>query len=116
MVGEWNEAWNRRDLATVIQHFHEDVVFLSPKAADITGNGAIRGRAALLEYWQSALALVTDLHFEIRNFLWDPDQRVLTILYKARLNGRISDAAEVLQLDEDNLVIRGEAFYGVAEQ
>ena len=64
---EWAAAWNRREIDAVLAHFHDDVVFTSPVAADlVTGSaGVVRGKAALREYWCTALAAVPDLHFDI---------------------------------------------------
>jgi len=28
----WAEAWNRRAVETVLEHFHDDIVFTSPRA------------------------------------------------------------------------------------
>ena len=45
----WLTAWNRRDVDAVLAHFHDDVVFTSPVAAQVMpdSNGVVRGKAAL---------------------------------------------------------------------
>ena len=55
---EWAAAWNRRDVEAVLTHFHDDVVFTSPVAAEIVPEsaGVVHGKAALREYWCAALA------------------------------------------------------------
>lgn len=65
-VDDWMAAWNAHDLERVLIHFAEDVVFTSPVAARLLGgDGVIRGKAALRDYWREALRRVPDLHFEV---------------------------------------------------
>jgi hypothetical protein len=47
--------------------FHDDVVFASPYVAEfVPGSaGVVRGKAALREYWCTALKAIPDLHFDI---------------------------------------------------
>jgi hypothetical protein len=63
----WVRAWNAHDVEAVLAHFHDDVVFTSPVAARLlpeTG-GVVRGKAALRDYWATALSALPDLHFEL---------------------------------------------------
>jgi ketosteroid isomerase-like protein len=64
---DWLTAWNRHDVEAVLAHFHDDVVFTSPVAARVMpdSQGVVRGKAALREYWNTALETMPDLHFEI---------------------------------------------------
>jgi hypothetical protein len=45
---DWSAAWNRRDVEAVLTHFHDDVVFTSPVAAELMPGsaGVVRGKAA----------------------------------------------------------------------
>ena len=54
-------------MEAVLTHFHDDVVFTSPVAADVVPEsaGVVRGKAALRQYWCAALQAVPDLHFDI---------------------------------------------------
>ena len=63
----WVEAWNRHDVEGVLAHFHDDVIFTSPVAAQVIpeSGGVIRGKDALRKYWVTALAQLPDLHFDI---------------------------------------------------
>ncbi len=63
----WVEAWNRHDVESVLEHFHEDVLFTSPVAAQlVTGSvGVIRGKDALRVYWLKALRAIPNLRFEV---------------------------------------------------
>ena len=54
---EWVQAWNADDIEAVLAHFHDDVVFTSPVAARVVpkSGGVVRGKAALRNYWTTAL-------------------------------------------------------------
>jgi hypothetical protein len=66
-VEEWVRLWNAHDVDALLEHFDPDVTFSSPVAAQVLpgSNGVIRGRAALRDYWTTALGLIPDLHFEV---------------------------------------------------
>lgn len=40
-AAQWADAWNRRDIEAVLEHFSNDVAFTSPTALTITGKPAI---------------------------------------------------------------------------
>ncbi len=109
---EWAAAWNRRDIDAVISHFHDDVEFTSAKAQQFMGRATVRGKKELLNYWQTALRHVQELHFEIDDVVWDAEAHHLAIMYRARLNGKTSRALELLTLDGKGMAIRGVAYYG----
>ena len=109
----WAEAWNRRDLDSVLAHFEDDVVFSSPKALDAIGAPTVHGKAALRDYWVRALAPVTALRFTLVRIVWDPDESELAILYDREVNGRRDRASETLHFGPSGRVVRGEVFYGV---
>ncbi len=111
-ANEWAAAWNRRDVDAVISHFTDDVEFTSAKAQQFVGRATVRGKKELLNYWQTALQHVQELHFDIDDVVWDVDARHLAIGYRARLNGKTSRALELLTLDHEGTVIRGVAYYG----
>ena len=104
---EWSAAWNRRDVDAVLAHFHDDVVFTSPYAAEfVPGSaGVVRGKAALREYWCAALAAVPDLHFDVIGVYRGAS--VLVINYRNEKGGLVN---EVLEFDGD-LVRRGHGTY-----
>ncbi len=64
---EWVAAWNSHDLETILGHYTEDVEFISPFVAKLTGRAesALRGKAALREYFARGLASYPSLRFEI---------------------------------------------------
>ena len=104
---EWCAAWNRRDVDAVLAHFHDDVVFTSPYAAEfVPGSaGVVRGKAALREYWCAALAAVPDLHFDVIDVYRGVS--VLVINYRNQKGGLVN---EVLEFEGD-LVRRGHGTY-----
>jgi ketosteroid isomerase-like protein len=55
---EWVQAWNRRDLESLLSHYADDVEFRSPLAARLLDDksGMIRGKQNLREYFVKALA------------------------------------------------------------
>lgn len=110
-VADWIAAWNRRDLEAVIAPFHEDAVFVSPRAAIVTGSATVRGRVALLAYWQVALAAVPDLAFALDRVVCDEDAQMLVVHYVATAAGRRLLASELMCFD-DGQQIYGEALYG----
>jgi ketosteroid isomerase-like protein len=105
---QWIADWNTRDLAVILPHYAEDVVFRSPVAARVRpeSGGVIVGKAALADYWGAALAQVPDLHFTLDTVYASVD--ALTIAYH---NQRGQHVAETLVLGPDGLVTYGQGAY-----
>ena len=93
---EWAAAWNRRDVDAVLAHFHDDVVFTSPVAAQLVPDSGrvVRGKAAVRDYWNAALALIPDLHFDVVGVY--QGESVLVINYRHQRGGLVN---EVLEFD-----------------
>jgi hypothetical protein len=93
---KWSAAWNQGDVEAVLAHFHDDVVFTSPVAAELAHGtaGVVRGKEALRDYWAAALALMPDLHFDIVGAYQGAS--VLVINYR---NQRGALVNEVLEFD-----------------
>jgi ketosteroid isomerase-like protein len=108
----WIDAWHRKDLEAVLALFADDVRFVSPTAARVTGHPVVEGKAALRAYWQAALARIDRLRFTLDYVLWDPAARVLSLIYDDERDGRRCRRAEVLRFRGD-LIVAGEAFHGV---
>src|SRR3984957_11777445 len=63
---QWVKDWNAHDVDALLEHFADDVVFTSPVAIRLLGgDGVIRGKEALREYWSAGVRLIPDLHFEM---------------------------------------------------
>ncbi|MBS9535789.1 nuclear transport factor 2 family protein [Mycobacterium sp. M1] len=109
----WVQAWNAHDADAVLRHFHDDVVFTSPVAAEMypETRGVIRGKAELRRYWTGALQRITDLHFTVEAVFGGIDTLVIT--YRNQKGGLVN---EVLTFGDDGLVIAGHGTYPVAAQ
>jgi hypothetical protein len=63
---QWVRDWNAHDIDALLEHFTDDVVFTSPVAVRLlSGDGVIRGKEALREYWSEGIRLIPDLRFEV---------------------------------------------------
>jgi acyl-CoA thioesterase FadM/ketosteroid isomerase-like protein len=114
LARDWVDAWNRRDVESVLAHFAEDAVFVSPKAQRFVGTPRIVGKSALRAYWQTALSQLTTLEFTLDTALWSPRTETLTVLYQAALGGLpATRAAEIMRFRAGHIV-HGEALYGAA--
>ena len=104
----WVRAWNAHDVEAVLEHFHDDVLFTSPVAARVVpeSGGAVRGKAALREYWTTALANQPDLQFGVVGVY--RGESTLVINYR---NHRGELVNEVLTFDSDGLVREGHGTY-----
>lgn len=104
----WADAWNAHDLDAVLSHFSDDAEFTSPVAAQLLPEteGVLRGKAAIRAYWAVGLERIPDLHFEIVDVY--TGLRTLVINYRNHVGGLV---CEVLELDDEGLVVRGEGTY-----
>ena len=107
---EWIAGWNAHDLNAVLAHFHDDVVFTSPLAAQLVpdSRGVIRGKTALRAYWTEGLERSPDLHFVLEGVYVGVNTLVIHYL---RHDRRLAN--EVLIFDGD-LVKEGHATYSQA--
>lgn len=112
-AAQWAEAWNARAVEAVLEHFHDDVVFISPTALAVVGSPIIRGKKALRAYWTAALARITSLRFTLDHVVWDPVQRELAIIYTSDIDGKSKRVSENLTFDEHGQVVSGEVFHGI---
>jgi len=110
---QWARNWNARDVEAVLAHFAEDVVFSSPVALVVTGQASVVGKSALRTYWRRALEGHSALSFKVQNILWDQETRELAIIYDREIDERHDRGAETLTFGDSDLIVRGEAFYGV---
>jgi hypothetical protein len=106
---EWVQAWNTHDLDRILSHYADDLVLISPVALKMlnSGDGAVRGKAALRDYFSRGLKAYPDIHFDLIEVLWG----VETIVLYYRNNVRGNKAAEVMQIGADGKVLRVWANY-----
>jgi ketosteroid isomerase-like protein len=78
-VTHWVEAWNAHDLEQIMDHYHADVILISPVAAQILNDptGTVRGKDAVRAYFQKGLATYPDLKFELIDVMWGLNSVVL---------------------------------------
>ena len=105
---EWIEVWNAHDLNAILSHYADDVVFHSPRIAQVMGEriDRVAGKPALARYWGKALANAKDLHFTFDRLYLGSDS--LTIAYR---NHRGQHAAETFVSDGRGLVKESVATY-----
>jgi ketosteroid isomerase-like protein len=103
----WADAWNSHDVEAVLAHFHDDIVFTSPVAAQIFPDtrGILRGKEELRTYWSKGLQLIPDLRFTVEAVYAGVETIVIT--YR---NQRGNLVNEVLVFDGD-LVRQGHGTY-----
>jgi ketosteroid isomerase-like protein len=103
---EWIAAWNSHHLERVLAHYASDIVFLSPLAQQLNGNGRVSGISALRSYWEKGLAAHPGLKFELLNVL--TGHECLTIHYR---NHRGQQIAETFEFGAGGKVVRSFACY-----
>ncbi len=104
---QWVAAWNAHDVESVLEHFHEGVVFTSPVAAKLLPEsaGVVHGKSALRDYWTRALQRIPNLRFTVEAVYEGID--TIVIVYRNQDDGMVS---EVLRFAGD-LVIEGHGTY-----
>jgi ketosteroid isomerase-like protein len=112
-AAEWANAWNRRAIDEILEHFHQDVVFTSPTALAVVGTPTVRGKDALRAYWTVALGHIRALRFTVERVLWDPARRELAIIYTSETDGKTKRVSENMTFSESGRVVAAEVFHGV---
>lgn len=112
-AAEWAAAWNELSVERVLAHFDEDVSFTSPTALAVVGVGTVRGKQALRDYWNTAIARVGSLKFVVERVLWDARSGELAIIYVSDAGGRRKRVSENLIFNRNGLVVNAEVFHGV---
>jgi hypothetical protein len=87
---QWVRDWNAHDVDALLAHFTDDVVFTSPMAVRLLGDGVVRGKEALRKYWSEGIRLIPDLHFEVLALYIGVS--TLVINYRNQAGGVVSEA------------------------
>jgi hypothetical protein len=105
---EWIGAWNARDLPRILSHYEDDFEMASPRVVEIAGEPSrvLRGKASVGAYWEKALRLIPDLHFEKLGVF--VGARGLAIHYRNQA-GRL--AVETFEIGDSGRVVRAAAHY-----
>jgi limonene-1,2-epoxide hydrolase len=109
----WAEAWNNRDMESVLAYFDQEVVFTSPTALAVVGVPTVHGKEELRAYWMAALNRIKSLHFKLDRILWDPERRELAIIYTSEVDGTTKRVSENLTFDQAGRIVTAEVFHGV---
>lgn len=105
---EWIEAWNTRNLDSVLEHYAEDIELTSPLIVQLTGDptGTLKGKPAIREYFAKGIARFPDAHFDLIEALAGVNS--IVIYYKAVLEKR---AAETCIFGSDGKIIKSMVHY-----
>ncbi|NKE60875.1 nuclear transport factor 2 family protein [Lentzea sp. PSKA42] len=75
---KWAHWWNTRDLEGLLEHYSDDVLVRSPAAARLLGDGILRGKQAVREFWEAGLKAVPDVRFEVLDVFTGVDTVILS--------------------------------------
>ena len=103
----WLEAWNSHDLDQVLSHYSDDFEMSSPVIKQITNekSGILKGKKAIRAYWEKALKMNPELHFEIITSFFGANS--IVIHYK----GHRGLSAETFFFNNEGNVISAHAHY-----
>ncbi len=105
---EWVYGWNSHELERILAHYDDEVILSSPVALKLlNGDGMVRGKAALREYFLRGLQAYPDLRFDLIDALWGTE--TIVIYYINNVRG--SKTAEVMLLNAEGKIRRVWANY-----
>ena len=107
-AADWIEAWNSHDLDRIMTHYAEDLVLVSPVAAQLLNDpaGMIRGKDSLREYFQKGLNAFPQLRFDLIEVMRGLSSIVL--YYK---NQKGTKSGEFMKLNPQRKITRVVANY-----
>ncbi len=105
---DWVDAWNSHDLERILDHYDDEVLLVSPVALKLLGgDGTVRGKTALREYFLRGLKAFPDLRFELIDTYWGVETIVVSYVNNVRGN----KTAEVMLLNAAGKIRRVWANY-----
>ncbi|KGT08561.1 nuclear transport factor 2 family protein [Elizabethkingia anophelis] len=106
----WIQAWNSHDMNAILNHYSEDIEITTPmiKMALGEGDGSLKGKEAVADYWRRALDKMPDLHFELYDVTEGVDS--VALYYKSVMDKK---AVEVMFFNEEGKVNKMFAHYTV---
>ncbi len=104
---EWVEAWNEHNLDNIMLHYADNFEMSSPVIKKIMNieSGIIKGKNEVRTYWEKALSLTPELHFEIIKLFSGANS--IVIHYK----GHRGLSAETFFFNNEGKVISSHAHY-----
>jgi hypothetical protein len=105
---KWIQDWNSHDLERILSHYSEDIEITTPmiRLALGSGDGSLKGKIQVADYWKKALEKIPDLHFELYEVCTGVNSIVL--YYKSVMN---RNAIELMFFDEEGKVNKMFAHY-----
>ncbi|MEG4215527.1 nuclear transport factor 2 family protein [Microcoleus sp. Pol14C6] len=105
---DWVEAWNTHNLDRIMSHYGEDVILISPVAAQLLNepSGTVRGKEALRNYFKKGLEVYPDLKFELLDVMWGVSSVVLYYI-----NQKGTKAGEFMEVSSTGKVTKVVAHY-----
>jgi len=103
---EWVESWNSHDIDSIMRHYADDVILVSPIAGKLIGTPEVKGKNAVKDYFLKGLQAYPDLKFTVLDVLHG--ERSMVIFY---LNQNGIKAGEFMELDSNGKVSRMYAHY-----
>ena len=104
----WVDAWNSHDLERILAHYDDEVLLTSPVALKLLkGDGTVRGKGALREYFLRGIQAFPNLRFDLIDALWGTE--TIVIYYINSVRG--SKTAEVVLLNSAGKICRVWANY-----
>jgi hypothetical protein len=90
----WCDAWNRRDLDAIMDHYADDVEFSSPTVVKrwTIADGWPRGKGKVRENFAIGVA-APDLHFELMDVLLGVNS--VGVVYRRKNGALVTDLFEV---------------------
>lgn len=105
---QWLESWNSHDLERIMEHYNEQIEFVSPFVVKLLGDptGTVRGKAALRAYFSKGLAKYPDLTFHLHKVFHGV--RSIAVYYES-----VKDlmAVETMEIDDQGLIAHVLAHY-----
>lgn len=113
-IERWINAWNNKDLETVLSMFTEDIEFYSPKIKVITpefNSEKVNNKQDLKHYWSTALQKLTSIHFTPKDYYIKGNICVLE--YIATFDGKTKFLSiEKFEFNDETKIYKASAFYG----
>jgi len=107
-AADWIEAWNSHDLDRIMTHYAEDLVLISPIAAQLLNDpaGMVRGKDSLREYFQKGLNAFPQLRFDLIDVM-----RGLSSIVLYYSNQKGTKSGEFMELNPQRKITRVVANY-----
>ena len=107
-AADWIEAWNSHDLDRIMTHYAEDLVLVSPIAAQLLNDpaGMVRGKDSLREYFQKGLNAFPQLRFDLIEVM-----RGLSSIVLYYNNQKGTKSGEFMELNPQRKITRVVANY-----